>query len=98
MNIFTSYIVLFRREIWNHVPRYVQSHSYEHMSPSHCGTEQWEFRTADRVELIEVIAMAADGRIQAEMSEFSLEQAVEAYDKLKAGQITGRAVLIPDGA
>jgi len=27
-----------------------------------------------------------------------LEQAVEVYDKLKAGQITGRAVLIPDGA
>ena len=48
--------------------------------------------------MIEVIAMAADGRIQAEMSEFSLEQSVNAYDRLKAGQITGRAVLIPDGA
>jgi propanol-preferring alcohol dehydrogenase len=51
-----------------------------------------------RVELMEVIAMARDGRIRAETSEFSLEQAVEVYDKLKAGQITGRAVLIPDGA
>jgi hypothetical protein len=27
-----------------------------------------------------------------------LEQAVEVYDRVKAGQITGRAVLIPDGA
>jgi propanol-preferring alcohol dehydrogenase len=50
------------------------------------------------VELMEVIAMARDGRIHAETSEFPLEQAVEVYDKLKAGQITGRAVLIPDGA
>jgi propanol-preferring alcohol dehydrogenase len=51
-----------------------------------------------RVELMEVMAMARDGRIHAETSEFPLEQAVEVYDKLKAGQIRGRAVLIPDGA
>ena len=47
---------------------------------------------------MEVIAMARDRRIHAETIEFPLEQAVEVYDKLKAGQITGRAVLIPDGA
>lgn len=51
-----------------------------------------------RVELMEVIAMARDGRIHAEISEFPLEQAVEVYDQLKAGQIVGRAVLIPNGA
>ena len=34
----------------------------------------------------------------AETTEFPLDQAVEVYDTLKAGQITGRAVLIPDGA
>jgi alcohol dehydrogenase, propanol-preferring len=51
-----------------------------------------------RVELMEVIAMARDGRIHAETTEFPREQAVEVYDKLKAGQIQGRAVLIPDGA
>ena len=50
-----------------------------------------------RVELMEVIAMARDGRIHAETTEFPLGQAVEVYDKLKAGQIQGRAVLIPDG-
>jgi hypothetical protein len=33
-----------------------------------------------------------------EWTEFPLGQAVEVYSKLKAGQITGRAVLIPDGA
>jgi propanol-preferring alcohol dehydrogenase len=50
-----------------------------------------------RVELMEVIAMARDGRIHAETTEYPLDQAVEVYDKLKAGQITDRAVLIPDG-
>ena len=50
-----------------------------------------------RVELMEVIAMARDRRIHAETTEFPLDQAVEVYDKLKAGQIVGRAVLIPDG-
>lgn len=35
--------------------------------------------------------------MQAETTEYPLDQAVEVYDKLKAGQVTGRAVLIPDG-
>jgi len=48
-----------------------------------------------RVELMEVIAMARDGRIHAETTEFPLNQAVDVYDKLKAGHITGRAVLVP---
>lgn len=51
-----------------------------------------------RVELMEVIAMARNRRIHAETTEFPLDQAVEVYDQLKAGQIVGRAVLIPDGA
>ena len=48
-----------------------------------------------RVELMEVIAMARDGRIHAETTEFPLTEAVEVFARLKAGQITGRAVLIP---
>jgi propanol-preferring alcohol dehydrogenase len=51
-----------------------------------------------RVELMEVIAMARNGHIHAEITEFPLEQAVAVYDKLKAGQIAGRAVLVPEGA
>lgn len=51
-----------------------------------------------RVELMEVIAMARDGRIHAETTEFPLDQAVQVYDKLKDGEITGRAVLVPEGA
>ena len=50
-----------------------------------------------RVELMEVIAMAREGRIHAETTEFPLGQAVDVYRKLKAGHISGRAVLIPEG-
>ena len=39
--------------------------------------------------------MAGEGRIHAETTEFPLTEAVDIYAKLKAGQITGRAVLIP---
>ena len=38
-----------------------------------------------------------DGRIHVDTTEYPLDQAVEVYDKLRAGQITGRAVLVPDG-
>jgi propanol-preferring alcohol dehydrogenase len=47
---------------------------------------------------MEVIAMARDGRIRVEITEFPLEQAVDVYEKLKAGHITGRAVLTPQAA
>jgi propanol-preferring alcohol dehydrogenase len=47
---------------------------------------------------MEVIAMARAGRIHAEITEFPMGQAIEVYDQLKAGQIKGRAVLIPEAA
>jgi propanol-preferring alcohol dehydrogenase len=47
-----------------------------------------------RVELMEVIAMARADRIHAETTEFPLTAAEDVYAKLKAGQITGRAVLM----
>ena len=48
-----------------------------------------------RVELMEVIAIARDGGIHAETTEFPLTQGVDVYAKLKARQISCRAVLIP---
>ena len=36
--------------------------------------------------------------VATDVEDKKLEQAVEVYDKLKAGQIAGRAVLIPEGA
>ena len=51
-----------------------------------------------RTELMEVIAMARDGFIHVDTTEFPLAEAVDVYKKLKAGQILGRAVLVPKAA
>src|SRR5690606_473024 len=51
-----------------------------------------------RVELLELIDLARDGAIHAEVVEFPLEEAVEVYAALKAGRIQGRAVLVPPSA
>lgn len=48
-----------------------------------------------RIELMEVIAMEREGRIKVETAQFPLEQGPEVYDKLREGEITGRAVLVP---
>jgi propanol-preferring alcohol dehydrogenase len=51
-----------------------------------------------RIELMEVIAMAKDGYIHVETTDFPLEEAVDVYAKLKRGEILGRAVLVPKAA
>lgn len=48
-----------------------------------------------RTELMEVVALAEAGRIRAEVETFPLEDAVEVYQRLRDGQIKGRAVLLP---
>ena len=48
-----------------------------------------------RTELMEVIALAAAGRIRADVETFKLDQAVEVYQRLREGRIHGRAVLVP---
>jgi len=48
-----------------------------------------------RVELMDVIAMARDGRVHAETTEFPLNEAVDVCARLKGSQTTGRAVLVP---
>jgi propanol-preferring alcohol dehydrogenase len=45
---------------------------------------------------MDVIAMARDGLIHPEGYEFPLDRAVEVHAKLKAGEIRGRAVLVPE--
>jgi propanol-preferring alcohol dehydrogenase len=88
--------LLGRNCVWTIVGLGGGHHDFHHGStPYGCSVSipYW----GSRVELLEVIAMARDGRIHAETTEYPLDQAVEVYDKLKAGQITDRAVLIPDG-
>lgn len=48
-----------------------------------------------RTELMEVIGLARQKKIHIEIEKYRLDEAVEVYDKLRKGQIKGRAVLIP---
>jgi propanol-preferring alcohol dehydrogenase len=48
-----------------------------------------------RAELIEVLDLARSGRITVETEQFSLEDAPRAYEKLHAGTVRGRAVVVP---
>ncbi|MEK6484907.1 NAD(P)-dependent alcohol dehydrogenase [Myroides odoratimimus] len=47
------------------------------------------------VELMEVIELARQGHIHIEVEKFPLDQALEVYDKMRKGELKGRAVLIP---
>lgn len=49
-------------------------------------------------DLHEVVAMYRAGQIHPEIETFSMDQALEAYRRLEAGQISGRAVVVPHGA
>lgn len=46
-------------------------------------------------ELLEVVALAQAGRVAAEVTRFDLEHAVDAYAAMRAGEVDGRAVVVP---
>jgi propanol-preferring alcohol dehydrogenase len=46
-------------------------------------------------DLVECVALARAGRITIDVERFSLEDGIAAFDRLEAGTINGRAVLIP---
>ena len=46
-------------------------------------------------ELVEVLALGAAGRIHADVKRFTLDQAPDAYRLMAAGQLDGRAVVVP---
>ncbi|GAA4691705.1 NAD(P)-dependent alcohol dehydrogenase [Phytohabitans rumicis] len=48
-----------------------------------------------RAELADVVALARSGAITVEVERFPLTAAADAIDRLRAGRLTGRAVLIP---
>jgi propanol-preferring alcohol dehydrogenase len=48
-----------------------------------------------RAELAEVIALARAGRIRAHVEKFPLSDVRKAYDALRAGRLSGRAVVVP---
>ena len=51
-----------------------------------------------REDLEAVVGLARDGRLQAHAETFALSDVLGAYDLLRAGRITGRAVVVPDGS
>ena len=89
--------LLGRNSVWTVVGLGGGHHDFHHGSTPY-GTSMSIPYWGSRVELMEVIAMARAGRIHAETTEFPLGQAVDVYRQLKAGEVTGRAVLIPEGA
>lgn len=48
-----------------------------------------------RAELVEVLDLAGRGLISAQIETFPLEDALTAYERLAAGEIAGRAVIVP---
>jgi propanol-preferring alcohol dehydrogenase len=50
-----------------------------------------------RSELLEVLDLARDGAVSVQVETYSLEEAPKAYERLHAGQIRGRAVILPNG-
>jgi propanol-preferring alcohol dehydrogenase len=49
----------------------------------------------NRHELVEVLDLAARGLLRAEVHTFGLDEAMSAYDRLAAGDLAGRAVVVP---
>jgi propanol-preferring alcohol dehydrogenase len=86
--------LLGRNSVWTIVGLGGGRHEFRHGSTPY-GTSMNIPYWGSRVELMEVVAMARDGWIHAETTDFPLTQAVDVYAKLRAGEITGRAVLIP---
>ena len=48
-------------------------------------------------DLYEVVAMYQLGQIRPEVERFAMDQALEAYRRLEAGELSGRAVVVPHG-
>ena len=86
--------LLGRNSVWTIVGLGGGRHEFRHGSTPY-GTVVSIPYWGSRVELMEVVAMARAGRIHAETTEFPLTDAVDVYARLKAGEITGRAVLVP---
>ena len=50
-----------------------------------------------RAELIEVLDLARDGSVSVHVETYSLQEAPKAYERLHAGRVRGRAVILPNG-
>lgn len=74
------------------------------------GTVEWSFFTnpyeatltntywGTVEELFEVVDMYKAGQITPDVERFDMDEALEAYRRLEAGELTGRGVVVPHGA
>jgi propanol-preferring alcohol dehydrogenase len=51
-----------------------------------------------RPELVEVLDLGARGLVRAEITTFSLDEAIDAYRRMEDGTARGRAVVVPTGS
>ncbi|MDA8371656.1 MAG: NAD(P)-dependent alcohol dehydrogenase [Nocardiopsaceae bacterium] len=56
------------------------------------GTSYW----GSRSELIELVDLAKQGAVSVHVERYGLEEAPEVYERMMAGRIHGRAVIVPD--
>jgi alcohol dehydrogenase, propanol-preferring len=63
-----------------------------HMTPYEAtvGTSYWGFRH----ELFEVVELARRGKLRVHIERYSIDEAPKAYEKLRDGTLTGRAVIV----
>ncbi|CAB5078192.1 unannotated protein [freshwater metagenome] len=56
----------------------------------------FSFQAPTIADTLEVIALAESGRLRVDVDVFPLDRVAEAYEKMEAGELRGRAVVIPD--
>lgn len=50
-----------------------------------------------KLELMQLVALAEAGKLPTHVTRYDLSDVQTAFDKLRAGEIVGRAVVVPDG-
>ena len=58
--------------------------------------EVFTFQAPTIADTLEVFALADSGRLRIDIDRFPLDRVAEAYEKMEAGELRGRAVVIPD--
>ena len=58
--------------------------------------EVFSFQAPTIADTLEVIALAESGRLRVDVDLFPLDRVAEAYERMEAGELRGRAVVVPD--
>ncbi|MBU6328449.1 MAG: alcohol dehydrogenase catalytic domain-containing protein [Acidobacteria bacterium] len=58
--------------------------------------EVFTFQASNIADALDVFALADAGRLQIDIDVFPLDRVAEAYEQMEAGELRGRAVVVPD--